>query len=52
MARQADVVNPNGAGFDGEVGGSGPISEPTLMAGQATGVNVVGYQMDMVVPFI
>ncbi|PWA43388.1 hypothetical protein CTI12_AA521440 [Artemisia annua] len=35
------VANPNGPGFYGEVGGSGP-SEPTSVAGQASGVNAVG----------
>ncbi|PWA47120.1 Transcriptional coactivator Hfi1/Transcriptional adapter 1 [Artemisia annua] len=33
-----------------EVGGSGP-SEPTSVARQASGVNAVGRQTDMVVPF-
>ncbi|PWA94719.1 hypothetical protein CTI12_AA058130 [Artemisia annua] len=37
-------------GFDSEVGGSAP-SEPTCVAGQASGVNAVGTQTDMVVPF-
>ncbi|PWA87235.1 hypothetical protein CTI12_AA072590 [Artemisia annua] len=51
VARQADVVIPNGPGFDGEVGGSGPC-QPTSVVGQASGVNAVGHQTDMVVPFI
>ncbi|PWA94720.1 protein DETOXIFICATION 49 [Artemisia annua] len=51
VARQADVVIPNRPGFDGEVGGSGPC-QPTSVVGQASGVNAVGHQTDMVVPFI
>lgn len=44
----AGVANPNGSGEGVEVG----VFEPRWsVAGQASGVNAVGHQTDMVVPF-
>ena len=45
---EVDVVNPNGSGVGGEVGGFGP-NEPTSVAGQTSGVNVVGCQTEPMV---